>query len=326
MVMAAGCSQRWKEEFTVQKLHFFTSKPELLLQPRWDIPPVLWLVYRCFMLVYSLSWFIYTALLFNTPKFFIFLSHISYCLMVIYYLLAFCNLAWAFLEIRCCSHRRKRAGVSIECEALLSLSLPLYTALNLQWLLHSVMGCFSLSVSFLYWTIIHPSHQHSLTAFNINIHFINSVQTAVDLLLSFTPVHLTHFIYPVLAAILYIIFAVVYWLMGGTNQSGQPYIYSILDFGGRPLLATLSILGVCLVCLPFCQLLLWKLQLLREWMVDCEKLRWMAVKREVWWWVKVSGGTNSGLEASLDPSVSVFESTRWRDLMEDQLSQSLTLV
>ncbi|XP_056315162.1 uncharacterized protein LOC130230235 isoform X2 [Danio aesculapii] len=306
MVMAAGCSQRWKEEFTVHKLHFFTLKPELLLQPRWDIPPVLWLVYRCFMLVYTLSWFIYTALLFNTPKFFIFLSHIAYSLMVIYYLLAFCNLAWAFLEIRCCSHRKKR-GVGTEREALLSLSYPLYTVLNLQWLLHSVMGCFSLSVSFLYWTIIHPSSQHSLTAFNINIHFINSVQTAVDLLLSFTPVHLTHFIYPVLAAILYIIFAVVYWLMGGTNRSGQPYIYSILDFGGRPLVATLSILGVCLVCLPFCQFLLWKLQLLREWMADREKLRRKAVKRDVWWCVKVSGGTNSELVASLDPSVV------WRD-------------
>ncbi|XP_016413517.1 protein rolling stone-like [Sinocyclocheilus rhinocerous] len=323
--MGASWTQSWKEEFKVHKLRLLTSKPELLLQPRWDIPPLLWLLYRCFMLLYTFSWFIYTALLFNTPKFLIFLSHISYCLMVIYYLVSLCNLAWAFLEIRCSSHRMKR-GVSSECETLLSLPVPLTAALCLQWLLHSLMGCFSLTVSFLYWTIIHPFDQHSFTAFNINIHVINSIQTAVDLLLSSTPVHLTHFFYAVLGGALYVMFAVVYWLMAGTNMFGQPYIYSILDFSGHPLVATLCILGVCLLCLPSCHFVLWNLQLLRERMVSREKARRIALRREVWWCVKVSGGTTFDLVPSLDPAASVFETSRRTAMMEDQQSQSLTLV
>lgn len=87
---------------------------------QWDIPPLLWLLYRCFMLVYTVSWLIYTALLFNTPKFLIFLSHISYCLMVIYYLVALSNLAWAFLEVRCSSHRMKR-GIVVQSVHRLSI-------------------------------------------------------------------------------------------------------------------------------------------------------------------------------------------------------------
>ncbi|XP_073708699.1 protein rolling stone [Garra rufa] len=323
--MGASWTQSCKKEFKVHKFHFHISKPELLLQPRWDIPPLLWLVYRSVMLVYTFSWFIYTALFFNTPKFLIFLSHISYCLMIIYYLVSVCNLAWAFLEIRCSPHRVKR-GVSSECESLLSLSVPLKAALSLQWFLHSMMGCLSLSVSFLYWTVIHPSAQHSLTAFNINIHAINSIQTTVDLLLSATPVHLTHLYNAVLAGALYVIFAVVYWLMGGTNRFGQPYIYKILDFSGRPLVATLCILGVCLLCLPSCHFVLWNLQLLREWMVSRKKMRRIALKREVCWWVKVSGGATFDLVPSLDPTASVFETSGRTATVEDQRSQSLTLV
>lgn len=217
-------------------------------------------------------------------------------------------------------------GVSSECESLLSLPVSLTAALCLQWFLHSVTGCCSLTVSFLYWTVIHPSDQYSFTAFNINIHVINSIQTAVDLLLSSTPIHLTHFFYAVLAGALYVIFAVVYWLMGGTNMFGQPYIYSILDFSGRPLVATLCSLGLCLLCLPSCHFVLWNLQMLREWMVSREESRRIALRREVWWRVKVSGGITFDLVPSLDPAASVFETSRRTAMMEDQQSQSLTLV
>ncbi|TRY66833.1 hypothetical protein DNTS_004776 [Danionella cerebrum] len=295
--MSTGWIQRFKDEFRVPKLNFFMSNPDILLQPRWDIPPVVWLVYRCFMLVYTLSWLIYTALLFKTPKFLIFISHISYLLMVIYYLLALSNLTWALLKVRCSSSRPSRDGSS-ECEAPLSLSFPLSAALSLQWLLHSLMGCFSLSVSLLYWTVIHPSVHHPLSAFNIHIHVINSFQTAVDLLLSSTPVHLTHVLYCLLAGIFYILFAVVYWLLGCTNLFSQPYIYSILDFSDRPLVASLSILGVCLLCLPSAQFVLWNLEMFREWLVRRTRLSRKAVKRELWWCGRVHGGSRSVLDFS----------------------------
>ncbi|XDV35287.1 hypothetical protein PO909_005261 [Leuciscus waleckii] len=300
-VMGASWTHIWREEFKVHKLHLLSSKPEVLLQPRWDIPPLIWLLYRGFMLVYTISWLIHMVLLFNTPKFLIYISRISYCLMVIYYLVAFCNLAWAFLKVRCSSLRMKRGDRS-ECETLLT---PPVASLCLQWFLHSVMGCLSLTVTFLYWTLIHTPDQGSLT--NTHIHVINSIQTIVDLLLSSTPVHLTHLLYTVLGGILYVIFVVVYWLMGCTNESDEPYIYSILDLSERPLVATLCMLGVVLLCLPSCHFVLWNMQLLREWVVSRERVRRMALKREVWWWVKVSGGATFDVVPSLDPAASVFE-------------------
>ncbi|XP_077056034.1 protein rolling stone isoform X2 [Siphateles boraxobius] len=320
-VMGASWTHIWREEFRVNKLQLLTSKPELLLQPRWDIPPLMWLLYRGFMLVYTVSWLIYIAILFNTPKFLIYVSHISYCLMVIYYLVAFCNLAWAFLKVRCSSHRKKR-GDSSECETLLS---PPVASLCLQWFLHSMMGCFSLTVTIVYWTLIHTSDQDFLTVFNI--HAINSIQTTVDLLLSSTPVHLAHLFYAMLTGLLYVMFVVVYWLMGCTNKSGQPYIYSILDLSERPLVATLCILGVSLFFIPSCYFVLWNMQLLREWVASREKVRRMALKREVWWWVKVSGRATFDPVPSLDPAASVFKARgQPLRLTEDQQSQSITLV
>ncbi|KAL1272350.1 hypothetical protein QQF64_028212 [Cirrhinus molitorella] len=277
--MGASWTQSWKKEFKVHKLHLLTSKPELLLQPRWDIPPLLWLLYRCFMLIYTFSWFIYMALLFNTPKFLIFLCNISYCFMVMYYLVSLCNLAWAFLEIRCSPHRMKR-GVSSECESILSLPIPLKAALSLQWFLHS-----------------HPDRRGSV----IVRHTCSS----------------HHLCYAVLAGALYGIFAVVYWLMGGTNRFGQPYIYRVLDFSERPLVATLCILGVCLLCLPSCHFVMWNLHLLREWMVSREKARKIVLRREVRWWVNVSGGTTFDLVPSPDPTASVFETNRRTATVED---------
>ncbi|KAK2889592.1 hypothetical protein Q8A67_014967 [Cirrhinus molitorella] len=233
--MGASWTQSWKKEFKVHKLHLLTSKPELLLQPRWDIPPLLWLLCPQSAVVPAFS------------------DGLFFIIRLLY---------------------------------ILDRNPPLCSEL-----LHSLI--------------------------NINIHAINSIQTAVDLLLSATPVHLTHLCYAVLAGALYGIFAVVYWLMGGTNRFGQPYIYRVLDFSERPLVATLCILGVCLLCLPSCHFVMWNLHLLREWMVSREKARKIVLRREVRWWVNVSGGTTFDLVPSPDPTASVFETNRRTATVED---------
>ncbi|KAL7833184.1 hypothetical protein SRHO_G00302020 [Serrasalmus rhombeus] len=309
--MGAGWTQSWKEEWKVGKLYLFPSRPEVLLQPRWNIPPSVWLVYRSCMLANIVSWCVYTALIFNTPKFLIFLSHISYILLGFYYLVALLNLAWAFIHVRLFC-RKKRAwdvtmGGSEESFGTLPLPALLAFGLSLQWFLHAVVGSFSLCVSFLYWILSYPSSQHVLTAFNINLHLINSVQTILDVLLSSTPVHLYHYLYALLAAALYVAFVVIYWLAGCTNLSGRPYIYSILDFGGRPLVAASVTLAVCLLGLPALHFFLWNLQLLRERMVGGSRGNRMALTKWVWWWVRVGGCDVTELVFSLDPGSSVFE-------------------
>ncbi|KAI4879598.1 hypothetical protein NFI96_007532 [Prochilodus magdalenae] len=105
--MGSGWTRSWKEEWKVENLYLVPSRPEVLLQPRWDVHPCVWLIYRCCMLANVVSWCVYTALIFNTPKFLIFLSHVSYILLGLYYLVALLNLAWALIHVRLfCQGRR----------------------------------------------------------------------------------------------------------------------------------------------------------------------------------------------------------------------------
>lgn len=64
------------------------------------------------MLANIVSWCVYAALVFNTPKFLIFLSHVSYILLGLYHLVALLNLAWAFIHIRLFCHQMARNGTT----------------------------------------------------------------------------------------------------------------------------------------------------------------------------------------------------------------------
>ncbi|XP_029539108.1 uncharacterized protein LOC115143139 [Oncorhynchus nerka] len=188
--------------------------------------------------------------------------------MVIYHLVASCNLACATVLVRChCRDQRKTCSGGdqtrergIGAEPLGPFPLPslLFISLRLQWFLHSLMCAFCLAVSFPYWSLDYPMEHHPLFPFNLNMHVGNSAQALLDLLLSATPIYLAHYLYQLLIGCLYILFAVVFWLAGQTNLSGKPYIYKVLDFGGCPLVATLCVLCFVLVCFPLCHFLVWK--------------------------------------------------------------------
>ena len=186
-------------------------------------------------------------------------------------------------------------------------------SLSLQWFLLTFVGTYSLTVSFLYWLAVYPVEDHKLSAFNINMHVGNSLQSLLDLFLSTTPVHFFHYVYLLLAGCVYAAFAVLYWLGGFTNLTGEPFIYKVLDFGACPLTASLSILGFTLICLPLFHFLLWNAYLLRRFLAA--ELRGGAwdLRRGVWWW-RVSGKKEpvpmSLTDTSTSTTTSLFSSSR----------------
>ncbi|XP_072522315.1 uncharacterized protein [Salminus brasiliensis] len=301
-----------REEMTVRKLKFSLSRPELLLQPQWSISPWAWMLYRLFMVLYTFAWCLYSALLFSSPKWLLFLSHIVYCVMGMYYLLAFCNLAWAAIQVRTFYRSQRTAnpeegsrGYVARAGSVGPFPLPplLSAALRLQWCLHNLVGSFSITVTLLYWMLVYPIERHPLSAFNINMHVGNSIQALLDLCLSSTPVHLAHYVHLFLAACLYILFALLYWLSGGTNLSKKPYIYKVLDFGGCPLVAAFSVLGVVCICLPLSHFLVWNMCFLRRSIATGARGGSLGLFRERWWWKMggAMGGSVSltGIPASL---------------------------
>lgn len=61
------------------------------------------------MLGYTLGWCMYSGLLFSTPKWLIYISHLTYCLLGLYYLLASANLTGAIVLVRQHCRDRRRA-------------------------------------------------------------------------------------------------------------------------------------------------------------------------------------------------------------------------
>lgn len=196
-------------------------------------------------------------------------------------------------------------GGSGEQWALFRIPAPLAAALRLQWLLLVLVGSFSLNVSILYWTVNYPMSSHPIRPFSINLHVVNSFQVLLEVFLSSSPVHLCHYIYLLAAGILYLLFAILFWLGGFTNMNGQPYVYRVLDFGEHPVMAAISALGFSLVGLPLFHFALWTVQVLRERLARGPRGRRYALRREAWWWGGV-GGLAPFLTSAMESQAPVF--------------------
>ncbi|XP_028853290.1 uncharacterized protein LOC114800817 [Denticeps clupeoides] len=310
--MGASWTQSWRDEFKCQKVSLTSATPEVLLQPRWHIPPSIWLFYRFSTFAWTLAWCVHSGLLFGSPKCLFLLSYLTYCLLALYSFIALINLISAYIIIKGFFKKvvkEIRPGGSRENWASLPFPDSLAKSLRAQWLFQVVSAAFSLIVSFLYWTIHFPLARYPLRAFNMNLDYINSCLVALDILLSSTPVHLCHYVYLMAAWSLYVIFALIIWLSSITTLSGQPYIYRELDFIGRPFTTAFFVLCFYVLFIPASQFILWNVQLLRERILGGPFGRWFGLRREAWWWSSV-GGLPLRLAPAVESSSSVFGSRR----------------
>ncbi|XP_020716422.1 protein rolling stone-like isoform X2 [Ceratitis capitata] len=114
-----------------------------------------------------------------------------------------------------------------------------------------------------YFFIGPDSHSCIAHFHNINSHAVNSVLMILDQMVVAFPTRIKHFIYPAFVVIIYIIFSIIYFLTGGENVIGKPYIYRILNWGEQPLSSSFVSLGGLLLVFPMCLLgyLIYKLRL-----------------------------------------------------------------
>lgn len=96
----------------------------------------------------------------------------------------------------------------------------------------------------------------------IQVHGINLFLVILDLLISRIPYQFLHLFYPSIFSTAYIIFSLIYWGVGGTNHTGQPYIYPTLDYSSNPLAAFYAV--VIIVAPMVLHLLLFLLAWLRD--------------------------------------------------------------
>ena len=133
---------------------------------------------------------------------------------------------------------------------------------KLLWLLHIISSTGGLFVTVGYWTVLKGNEK--VDANNITKHLLNSVFMVIDMWLSRIPVRLIHCFYVFLYFIVYILFSVIYWLLGGTNVEEKQYIYKPLNYNHlEPRIAGLLVLFL-LVVLPLLHLFFFGLTKLRD--------------------------------------------------------------
>ena len=96
---------------------------------------------------------------------------------------------------------------------------------------------------------------------NTNTHIANTVYCVLEICFTAIPVRLLHFYQSSLFAIGYVLFTLAYWKAGGIGIHGEPYVYSIFDYGNKPLASlkwfwTLLALNIILHCVIFSIILL----------------------------------------------------------------------
>jgi hypothetical protein len=79
-----------------------------------------------------------------------------------------------------------------------------------------------------------PMENCGADAFSIHAHGISTFVVICDIILSLKPFSALHFLYPCAFTLTYVIFSGIYFAAGGTNEFGDPYIYSLLNYGENP--------------------------------------------------------------------------------------------
>lgn len=132
------------------------------------------------------------------------------------------------------------------------------------WVIYNIAAVAALLVTLTYWALLFRL-VNNLRALTVVVHGVNSVLMIGDTMLSSIPVRLFHVIYPMFYSIIYIVFTVIYWAVGGTSYFDRPYIYPQTDYTGRPVLSTVSQVSLFVVGLPLCQSVLFGFYMLRVW-------------------------------------------------------------
>lgn len=101
---------------------------------------------------------------------------------------------------------------------------------KLFWFLHVVTVTLALSVTIIYWTLVHDPEIHSVDPLNILIHGFNSVLMMVDFFIAGVPFEMKTIWWCPVVMSSYVTFNFVYYLSGGQDKFGNHFVYKILDW------------------------------------------------------------------------------------------------
>ena len=189
----------------------------------------------------------YSAVVFSSPTYFIYLTNWSYIIWNAYLIMAALS-----VTIYCIDRTRSDTDdepVQVGCCGVSTDESTWYQ--KIQWFLFLISTEAAVAVTFLYWVFLFKIF--GADKVSVNIHLVNGIIALVDLWFSGTPVRLFHVVYTMSFSAVYVIFSGIYY------AASAEAIYPVLDYGDKPVngsvLAVLTVLiGVpALHCVMYAQ-------------------------------------------------------------------------
>ncbi|XP_037298605.1 protein rolling stone isoform X2 [Manduca sexta] len=128
--------------------------------------------------------------------------------------------------------------------------LPWY--IKVYWVLYNIGVPLAFLITIFYWSLLYEAGieeelNHSL---DVAIHGINSLVMFLLTASAAQPCRLLHFYQPLQFSVIYVIFGVIYYLAGGVEQEGNPWIYPVVNWANPgPTIGVVAITGLLLLLL-----------------------------------------------------------------------------
>ncbi|VDI56778.1 Hypothetical predicted protein [Mytilus galloprovincialis] len=244
----------WKDCFLLSEFKLDYSKPNDFIKFQCGYHK-LYLGWRIFWALYHLVWIILTGVYSyqwagddpaQQVKWFIYVTNWAY------FVLTFSTIIDAICVVYIAVKRD---------DILLGACSEIPWYLKVDWVFFNVSNSASILVTMLYWGLIYSSSS-TQTAVNIETHGLNMVYVLVNLFLTGIPVRFYHLFHPMVFGAAYVVFSIIYKILGGTNAQEKSYIYSSFDWSNTGYTTGLSLITV-LVAIPICHIILFLLFLLR---------------------------------------------------------------
>ncbi|XP_053628688.1 protein rolling stone isoform X2 [Cherax quadricarinatus] len=245
----ASCWAILRREFKLSNFMLDHQDPHLFLAAEWQRHPIssvrAWYVaYRWAWALYHVSWWAANFALeggIDAPiqrkaYHFIYLTNWAYLSIAIMNMVHACIMTTSWLRYR----------------RTAQLPKTVTTDLKVLWALQNLVFLPALLITSAYWTAIYDP-VYPVTALNAEVHIINSVYVLVDLWVVASPLRILHFYIPLCFMIVYLVFTLIYWAVGGTTPDGKSAIYPIVDWDN--LSVTLPFIICCGAFSPLMQVL-----------------------------------------------------------------------
>lgn len=107
--------------------------------------------------------------------------------------------------------------------------------LKIYWFTYNSVPVYAIYISLIYWLVLYDGKEINLN--NFLTHGTNCIGPLIDLMIVNHPYCIAQSIFPMICAVFYSIFTYAYQQLGGVNFNGDNFVYPILDWDRRPMLA-----------------------------------------------------------------------------------------